>query len=348
MKRAAALITLAIIFFRLFALAGGVEMILDNLLPAQDDVSEDSVSAASSSPPSDGSVRDARGDAAGESPEPSASLPPSPSPSPVDGSTKNKIESDMEIRPTTISGGLAISNSTSFEPDLPALLAEGTGVTLPSDGPQILIIHTHGCEAYAQDTFDKYEESDTSRTLDNEHNVIRVGDELSSCLEEFGLNVIHDRGIYDYPSYTGSYGRSQAAVESYLAQYPDIAIVIDLHRDALGSGDVIYKTVAKVDGETSSQLMLLVGTGENGLAHPNWQENLKLAVSLQQAVYSKYPTLARPIALKQERYSQHLTTGSLILEVGSSGNTLKEALSAVRLFADAIGETLISMVESGS
>ena len=60
--------------------------------------------------------------------------------------------------------------------------------------------------------------------------------------------------------------RSGAAVEEYLAQYPDIAVVIDLHRDALGDGDVTYKTMAELDGQTSSQLMMLVGTGESWLS----------------------------------------------------------------------------------
>lgn len=97
---------------------------------------------------------------------------------------------------------------------------------------------------------------------------MRVGDELAAALEAQGLSVLHDREIYDYPSYTGSYSRSGAAVEEYLAQYPDIAVVIDLHRDALGDGDVTYKTMAELDGQTSSQLMMLVGTGEGGLLPP--------------------------------------------------------------------------------
>ena len=66
-----------------------------------------------------------------------------------------------------------------------------------------------------------------------------MGDELAAALEEQGLTVLHDREIYDYPSYTGSYNRSGAAVEAYLAEYPDIAVVIDLHRDALGGDEVV-------------------------------------------------------------------------------------------------------------
>ena len=251
---------------------------------------------------------------------------------------------ERQILPATIPGGLKISNATSFSPDIEALMNEPLGIRLPSEGPQILIIHTHGSEAYTPEAFDRYETSDSFRTQDKEYNVIRVGDELASELEQFGLRILHDREIYDYPSYTGSYSRSGAAVDQYLAEYPGIAIVIDLHRDALGSGDVVYKTMANLQGETSSQLMLLVGTGENGLYHPYWQENLKLALRLQAAAERSYPTLARPIALKQERYNQQLSPGMLILEVGSNGNTLREALCAVRLFAKAIGSTLKELI----
>ncbi len=270
---------------------------------------------------------------------------PTPSPSPTPQPQPEEFIEDDNILETTISGGLTINNATSYDIDIQSLMSEGLSLSLPSEGPQILIIHTHGSEAYTPDPENIYEESDSARTEDTNYNVIRVGDELTAALEEQGLNVIHDRGIYDYPSYNGSYSRSGAAIESYLEQYPDIAIVIDLHRDALGDGDVIYKTVAHEGSEASSQLMMLVGTGENGLYHPYWTENLKLALTLQNAVVDTYPSLARPIAVKPERYNQQLTTGSLILEVGSSGNTLPEAIAAVRLFAEAIGPTLLDMVE---
>jgi len=254
------------------------------------------------------------------------------------------VEATAEIVPITISSDLSLRNDTSIDIDLGTLAAEGLSLTLSADAPQILIIHTHASEAYAQTPDDPYEESDPSRTEDTRQNIVRVGEELASALEEYGLNVIHDRGIYDFPSYTGSYSRSGAAIEAYLAQYPSIAIVIDLHRDAIGSGDIVYKTMAALPGESSAQIMLLVGTGENGLAHPQWRENLKLALYLQDAMDSRFPSLARPIALKPERYNQHLTTGSLIFEVGSTGNTLQEALCAVNLFAQSAGPALAELI----
>lgn len=248
------------------------------------------------------------------------------------------------VEVTTIVSEVDIRNDTSIEVDALALMAEGPELSLEAGQPQILIIHTHGSEAYTMEGTDVYAESDPYRTEDCAYNVIKVGDVLAEKLKSYGLEVIHDRGIYDYPSYTGSYSRSGAAVEEYLEQYPSIEIVIDLHRDALGSGDVVYKTRAEVDGQSSAQVMLLVGTGENGLAHPLWQENLKLALMMQKAMDEAYPTLARPLALKSERYNQHLTTGSLILEVGSTGNTLAEAICAIELFADAVGPELAKMI----
>ena len=248
------------------------------------------------------------------------------------------------VEAATIVSELDIRNDTSLDIDCAAILAQGLELELQAGAPQILIIHTHGSEAYTQAAGDIYEESDPYRTEDCSHNVIKVGDVLAEKLESYGLEVIHDRGIYDYPSYTGSYSRSGAAVESYLEQYPSIQIVIDLHRDAIGSGDVVYKTKAEVGGKSSAQVMLLVGTGENGLAHPLWQENLKLALNMQQAMDQAYPTLARPLAIKSERYNQHLTTGSLILEVGSTGNTLDEAICAIELFGDAVGPMLAELI----
>jgi stage II sporulation protein P len=279
----------------------------------------------------------------GATPSPAAREDASPSPIPATAPPADQTETG-EILETTIYSGLAIKNNTDYELDAAALLREGLALTLSTEGPQILIQHTHSSEAYTPDGQDVYVPTDADRTEDTRYNVVRVGDELTAALESYGLRVVHDRTIYDYPSYTGSYSRSAAAAQKLLDEYPTISMVIDLHRDALGTDDVTYKTVAELSGETSSQVMLLCCSDNSGLEHPNWRENLKLALYLQEAMVSLYPTLARPVAVVKERYNQHLTTGSLLLEVGSSGNTLQEALCAVRLFADAAGPALRKLV----
>ena len=250
-----------------------------------------------------------------------------------------------EILETTIQGGLSVNNATAYWVDVTEILSAGPGLSLPQGEPQILIIHTHSSEAYTQAGLDRYEPSDTNRTENTEFNIVRIGDELTEIFQQAGLNVIHDRGIYDYPSYTGSYTRSGQAIEQYLRDYPSIQMVIDIHRDALGTDDVVYKTMAEEDGVCASQVMLLIGTDESGLEHPNWRQNLAVALYMQNAVNARHPTLMRPIALVQQRYNQHLSPGSMILEVGSNGNTLQEALAAIRLFGQAAAPALAALVE---
>jgi len=252
---------------------------------------------------------------------------------------------DEQILETTIQGGLSVNNATGYWVDVAQIVSEGPGLSLPAGEPQILIIHTHSSEAYTQAGLDRYEPSDTNRTENTEFNIVRIGDELTELFQNEGLNVIHDRGIYDYPSYTGSYTRSGEAVEQYLRDYPSIRIVIDMHRDALGTDGVVYKTMAEEDGVCASQIMLLVGSDESGLEHPNWRQNLAMALYLQNAVNARHPTLMRPVSLVRQRYNQHLCSGSFILEVGSNGNTLQEALAAIRLFGRATAPALAQLVE---
>ena len=249
------------------------------------------------------------------------------------------------IIPTTISGGLSIKNTSGYDIDIDSVLSAGCPIRLETGKPQILIIHTHSSEAYSPAGLDKYDDLGTNRTLDQNLNVIRIGKELAKIFEDCGLNVIHDTQVFDYPSYTGSYNRSCEVVEKYLADYPSIKIVIDLHRDALCSDTVTYKTTATEQGVCASQVMLFVGSDASGLEHPNWRQNLSLALYLQNAVCQSYPSLMRPITLTKYRYNQHLSPGSMIIEVGSNGNTLQEALAAIRLFGNAAGPAIAALVE---
>ena len=179
------------------------------------------------------------------------------------------------------------------------------------------------------------------RTTDTEKSVVRVGDEIAKVLTEMGLTVVHDTGLYDYPEYNGAYDRSLAAVEDWLEQYPTIQVVLDVHRDALiGADGTVYKPITTINGESCAQVMLVMGS--NALYdHPGWLENLALAVQVQKEMNTLWPTLARPIGLRENRYNQQTAPGAMLVEVGSHGNTLQEALAAARMFARALGAVLL-------
>ncbi|WP_191399293.1 stage II sporulation protein P [Flavonifractor sp. An306] len=245
-----------------------------------------------------------------------------------------------------VAGGLYLYNRTSLDVDLAAAAAATVPITLPEEGPQILIIHTHGSEAYTPDGTDVYTPSDNNtRTLDTNYNMVRVGTEMEKVFTEMGLGVVHDTTLYDYPQYNGAYDRSAQAVQAYLEQYPTIRIVLDVHRDALiGEDGTVYKAVTTVDGTSTAQVMLVLGSSEGG-EHPNWMENLTLACKIQNGMNTLYPTLARPMTMRSSRYNQQLCSGSLLVEVGTHGNTLQEALAGARLFARAAGQVLLGLEE---
>ena len=237
--------------------------------------------------------------------------------------------------------GVYIENRPGLALDVAALAEAQLTLSLPEEGPQVLIVHTHGSEAYTPDGGDTYVATGECRTTDTTKSVVRVGDEIAKVLTEMGLTVVHDTGLYDYPEYNGAYDRSLAAVENWLAQYPSIQVVLDVHRDALiGADGTVYKPITTINGEKCAQVMLVMGS--NALYdHPNWLENLSLAVKVQKEMNTLWPTLARPIGLRENRYNQQTAPGAMLVEVGSHGNTLQEALAAARMFARALGAVLL-------
>ena len=243
--------------------------------------------------------------------------------------------SDEEAAAITVAG------ACSYPVDRQALLQRQTQLDFSQQGPKVLIVHTHSSEAYTPEAGWEYTPSDTLRTEDETRSVIRVGDELAAVLNERGIETLHDTALNDYPSYSGAYARMQTTIERYLAEFPSIQMVIDVHRDAAtdetGAPVALTKTV---DGERCAQLMLVVGTDEGGLEHPNWQENLANALKLQALLNRAAPGLCRDIDLRTERFNQNLTPGSLLCEFGSTGNTLLEAIRSARIFGTALADLI--------
>ena len=233
-------------------------------------------------------------------------------------------------------GALEVKNSTSYSPDLESLLLQPLSWDLTIDAPTVLIIHTHTTESYTKAPGERYTESSAFRTLDEEYNMLSIGDRLAELLTAGGVTVIHDREFYDYPSYNGSYTRARAAIGQWLKEYPSICMVLDLHRDASGDLNDQMRTAVTIDGVDYARLMLVMGTNAAGLTHPDWQENLALGLKLQTVLEQLQPGITRPITLRTSRFNQDMTTGSMIVEVGAAGNSHDEAMRSMDILAQAI------------
>ena len=277
---------------------------------------------------------------AGQTPAPSAA-PPAAAPPPTPAPTQPPAP-ETSVKPVTQPSGLAILNTAKLDFSIDSLLGSPLGWKTGGKGVQVLIVHTHGTEAYTPDKNNNYSTDDPYRTENTKYNVVRIGDEMEKILSDMGIKTLHDRKIYDRPNFSGSYGRSLAAVKQALADNPSIKVVLDIHRDAIiDSAGNTLKAVATVDGKSVAQVMMVVGTNATGLDHPDWKKNLSFALKLQRQINKAYPSLLRQIDLREYRFNQHVTPGALIVEVGTSGNTLEEAVRGGRLYAEQLGKFLL-------
>lgn len=251
--------------------------------------------------------------------------------------TTEVIPNNVPNKYTDDYNGVEIKNGTNYNLTEDILNCDN----LDFNKKDIMIFHTHTCESYTPTEQYSYEETGTFRSTDLNYSVAKVGDVLTEQLQSYGFNVVHDKTYHDYPAYSGSYGRSQATVKNLLNSHTGTDIIIDLHRDAIG--DTSYAPSVKIGDEVVSQLMFVIGTDGGGLEHPNWKENLKFAIKVQEKANELYPGLFRPILLRNSRYNQQLGKAACIIEVGATGNTLEQSMGSMKYLSKILDEVLKSL-----
>ena len=212
-----------------------------------------------------------------------------------------------------------------------------------SAAPQVLIMHTHATEDYRLSAGLWFAPGDGARSTDRSVNMCAVGRVMADTLNAAGICTLHDETLNDYPSYTGSYANSRAVVQQYLAQYPSIKVVLDVHRDAIErENGVRCAPVCTIDGRQAAQVMIICGC-DNGTSVqlPAWRQNLRFAAAWESSMEAKYPGFTRPVLFSYRFYNQDLTTGSLLIEIGGHGNNLNEALYAGYLAAQGLVDALL-------
>ena len=236
--------------------------------------------------------------------------------------------------------GVYFQNVAGIGVDYAAALGREVALPAAAEGPQVLILHTHTSEAYAEQIH-WYDPAASAYDRDNSQNIVAVGDTLAAALERRGIGVVHETTHCDDPSFNQAYNKSRTVAEAALAEHPSIRVVIDLHRDSMITAEGLkYRPVLTVDGVETAQMMLVVGSPKNGLAHPDWLDNLALAGRLYQLLEQETPGLMRPIHISANRYNQHLSPAAFLVEVGTCANTMAEADAAVELLAEGVAALL--------
>lgn len=218
------------------------------------------------------------------------------------------------------------------------LIPHNISIELYSDEPQVLIMHTHTTESYEKTEKSYYDSDYTSRSADPGNGVVTVGAAIAEELSEAGISVVHDGTIHD-EQYTGAYTRSLETVEKILSEYPTIKIVLDIHRDAIEDNNSRISAVTEINEKKAAQVMIISAADDGTYGIPDYLDNFHFACALQQALELNYPTLTRPVLFQYCQYNQHTTTGSLLIEIGSHGNTIEQAVYSGHL----VGKALASM-----
>ena len=204
-----------------------------------------------------------------------------------------------------------------------------------AEGPQILLYHTHSQEGFAD-----------SKPGVEEDTIVGAGEILAEYLEGYGFEVYHHKEKYDVESRDYAYSNALPKIEQILKDNPQIKVVIDLHRDAVGENT---KLITEVQGRDTAKVMFFNGLGRtknNGeisyLKNPYLQENLAFSFQMKMACDEYYPGFARNIYLRAYRYNMHLCPKTLLIELGAQTNTKEEIENALGPLAH-----VLSMVLSG-
>ena len=226
--------------------------------------------------------------------------------------------------------GVTIYDYSSKNIDYEELFERNINLTKKSD--PVLLYCSHTSETYKNSDNFKFEYSGTYRVRDEKYNMLSVANIMAQTLRERGITTVFDTTPHDYTSYDNAYKNSMETINKNLEKYSRFGVVIDVHRDA--AGDLSFGPKTTINGKSTAQLMLVVGVGYSGYENKYWEENLSLALQIVKKGEEMYPGLFRHVLVRDARYNQHLSKGSLLVEVGATGNTLEEAYYGARCFAN--------------
>ena len=255
------------------------------------------------------------------------------------------------VEEVALSGGTQVADffvrdTTESGTDLAAELLENPSVNLKGDGSvEILLYHTHTSEAYSRQYTGFYYTDMDTRTQNQDMSVVAVGEAVKRELEARGYGVVHDTTIND-TLFNGSYARSWEVIQKNLEEHPGIQVTIDLHRDSMTTAEGLkYKPTAVINGRKAAQIMVLAGCNahDDWEDFPNWRENLRLMLRVQQKAAELYPEFARPMNFSNSKYNMNATPGSMLIEVGTEVNTVSEAAYSGKLLGEVLAQTFDSL-----
>ncbi|MCG9967028.1 stage II sporulation protein P [Pelotomaculum terephthalicicum JT] len=217
-------------------------------------------------------------------------------------------------------GAVAVSRSGGAHPVDNAPAAQTS--TLPGE-ILVIIYNTHTGETYSM--------TDRAERLDGRQGgIVTVAAALQETLEsKYGIKVARSDRIHD-ADYNASYLESEKTLKEMLAANPEARVVFDIHRDAAKSRE---QSLVKINGENVAPLLFITGA--------RMSSNYAFAAKLSAETNKMYPGLSLGVRVKTSNYNQYLHPHAVLVEIGTSKNSVEEAVRSAVLFADAVARVIM-------
>lgn len=190
------------------------------------------------------------------------------------------------------------------------------------------IYHTHSAESYIP--------SSGTDSVDGGGEILEVGEQLSSQLQQQGVRAKHDSAIH-CPHDAHAYIRSRRTALSLAEKNPQV--LFDVHRDSAPREPYTME----IQGEDVARILLVVGQ-----QNPNREANTSFAKALKEAADEEFPGLVKGILMGQGDYNQDIGPRMLLLEVGSQEVSVEEAGRGAAHFAAVVPGVLPEGGEGGA
>lgn len=209
------------------------------------------------------------------------------------------------------------------------------------DKVTVLVINTHPYEAYTDGVMSEYSDASYVNSGDAEHSVVKAAQAFIDALAAKGIQAVYVP--VDTTQSRNSYTTAYEALTAALKEYPDVAYIVDIHRDILldeEDSSMLRPVIAGEEGTPLAQMRLVVGTDADGASYPDWKDGYARTTVLAEKIMAQQPSLLMPTRISGSRLNQHLPCTVFTAEIGTCGNSTEEAVRTATIFgmifADAI------------
>lgn len=199
--------------------------------------------------------------------------------------------------------------------------------------PIIYIYNTHQLESYSLENYVDYNITPNVQMASYLLKGLLNRNNISTIVEEANINDFLSLNGWNYAA---SYDASRYYVEEAIKNYPNLKLLIDLHRDSISKD----KSTVTIDGKNYAKILFVIGTDYDG-----YEQNLDLANKLDSLLKEKYPDISRGVITKggigvNGIYNQDLSNKIVLIECGGNENTIDEVMNSIIVLEGVISKYL--------